>query len=689
MRLTLRTLLAYQDDILPAAQAKEIGARVSESSYASALSSRIRDVMRRRGVPAPEIEGPGSSPDPNLVAEYLDNTLSPKAVTDLERVLLDSDSRLAEVASSHQILTLVLGEPVEIPQELRERMYALVAAHSSGSLSDTGSGTIPTIGSFPNPPAQQAERPTVPEYLKRPPLWRRPKAAILGVSTVLICTYAYWSDLDLNRSHTPSSGQVVAVPKVKNPLDSGADPGNQEPAIPENPDTDIQIANPIQVVSGEKPAKEMPAEVAALTPAKPEVEPEIVPPKPPVPANPVPEVAPKVEPKKPALAAAKFLYPLGDGVMLYQSGGDADWKVFQRRTPTTVQPGDRLAVPEPFEQTLILNNAVTMTMIAGGDGKDRGQGCRLDVLPPSPESPAVIRIDRGRVTFQRFGRDPAPPILLIMGQNTLLVEMLVPDMQSEGDTLFGAEVALPQAMGHRPGTVLTPEVGLYVANGSVKISSESESKTYVKGASWTSSIPSNSTPAWVFAESRTQTGATRTAAKKFSEKFSADQTVEQGIPSDVKDLNETQSQFAALTLGLTDNIHEMVKCLVATKHEKTVAASINGLRQWLPRAAENDEILKTEIALVFADKDMDAVHRLLWGLTEADAANPTMSRHLLDWLLHSDLCVRVMAYQNLQRLTGNKKWNYNPLAPDPQLRLAVNGIEEQLRRNNGAILPKK
>ena len=80
MRLTLRTLLAYLDDILDPAQTKEIGARISENSVASSLVARIREVTRRRRIASPELSGPGSSPDPNVVAEYLDNTLEPAAV---------------------------------------------------------------------------------------------------------------------------------------------------------------------------------------------------------------------------------------------------------------------------------------------------------------------------------------------------------------------------------------------------------------------------------------------------------------------------------------------------------------------------------------------------------------------------------------------------------------------------------
>ena len=86
MRLTLRTLLAYLDDILEPAQAKEIGEKLSQSDYAETLVSRIREVMRRRRLAAPGLEGSTSGLDANIVSEYLDNTLSPDGVADIERV---------------------------------------------------------------------------------------------------------------------------------------------------------------------------------------------------------------------------------------------------------------------------------------------------------------------------------------------------------------------------------------------------------------------------------------------------------------------------------------------------------------------------------------------------------------------------------------------------------------------------
>ena len=53
--------------------------------------------------------------DPNVVAEYLSDNLESEQVTRLEETCLKSDVHLAEVAAVHQILTVVMTEPVRVP----------------------------------------------------------------------------------------------------------------------------------------------------------------------------------------------------------------------------------------------------------------------------------------------------------------------------------------------------------------------------------------------------------------------------------------------------------------------------------------------------------------------------------------------------------------------------------------------
>ncbi len=125
MRLTLRTLLAYLDDTLEPVEIKTIGQKVTESDTAQELIARIKQVTRRRRITTPPATGPNAF-DPNLVADYLDNELSSEEVAELEKICLESDVHLSEVASCHQILTLVLGEPALVPPTAKERMYSLV-----------------------------------------------------------------------------------------------------------------------------------------------------------------------------------------------------------------------------------------------------------------------------------------------------------------------------------------------------------------------------------------------------------------------------------------------------------------------------------------------------------------------------------------------------------------------------------
>ncbi len=47
MRLTLRTMLAYLDNILDAGEQEDIGQKIEESGFASEVVHRTRGVMRR------------------------------------------------------------------------------------------------------------------------------------------------------------------------------------------------------------------------------------------------------------------------------------------------------------------------------------------------------------------------------------------------------------------------------------------------------------------------------------------------------------------------------------------------------------------------------------------------------------------------------------------------------------------
>ncbi len=193
MRLTLRNILAYLNDILEPDDKAEMSKKISDNEFATKLVHRIHDSTQRLRLGAPKLTGRGMGLDPNTVAEYLDYTLTADREPDFEKVCLESDVHLAEVASCYRVLTLVLGEPAEVDPALRRRMYEIGSGEKVGV---DPAHVTKTDGSAP-PPLQKAmpvaSKPTVPDYLretkKKSGLWRVAAtllfAALLGGGAVL------------------------------------------------------------------------------------------------------------------------------------------------------------------------------------------------------------------------------------------------------------------------------------------------------------------------------------------------------------------------------------------------------------------------------------------------------------------------------------------------------------------------
>src|ERR1700722_11064726 len=155
-RLTLRTLLAYIDDTLEPYQARSLGRKVAESDEARLLIERIKRVTRRRGLRPPVPDGTADDvADPNTVAAYLSDNLDAEQLKQIESTCLDSDVHLAEVAACHQILTLVMTEPVRVPPTANQRMYALVPPPASNQNRKPGK-TMP-VGRVTPPSADKRE----------------------------------------------------------------------------------------------------------------------------------------------------------------------------------------------------------------------------------------------------------------------------------------------------------------------------------------------------------------------------------------------------------------------------------------------------------------------------------------------------------------------------------------------------
>jgi hypothetical protein len=227
VRLTLRTLLAYLDDTLEPSETKMIGQKVAESDAAQELIARIKQVTRRRRLTTPPATGPNAF-EPNTVAEYLDNALSPEQMVEIEKSCLDSDVHLAEIAAVHQILTLVLGQPALVPPTARQRMYALVHGRKSSRARPVADAALPNGATAPAVDAHPEDDDTLllglPHYRRQAAMrWLLPLAAAL---LLVVIGVALWGALPFggttdNRqaavTDTGKPPELLGTPKAEPP----------------------------------------------------------------------------------------------------------------------------------------------------------------------------------------------------------------------------------------------------------------------------------------------------------------------------------------------------------------------------------------------------------------------------------------------------------------------------------------
>jgi hypothetical protein len=734
MRLTLRTLLAYQDDILQPPQAKALGEKIQSSTYASSLVSRIHDVLRRRRISAPEVLGPGSSPDPNLVAEYLDNTLAPERIADLERICLESDAHLAEVAACHQILTLVLGEPVSIPQGMRERMYTIgavaVAPESNG---DADAVSVP----LKTPPVRPAEpqpaigamsdrsapATTLPPVLARRSQWKSWLPYLAGVGILALWGYLMISDSALKEQFVPralplseevdlSAGEGKGQRRGPAPVDvAAAGPGRQaaapesaSPAAVPLPDTSAVVATEDPPVREPAPASVTPPTPGEVTPAIAVGTPETPPPADlPVGERPVasapPEIVPDAQAFEPPAASVPVGPPLpepfqvqylsAEGILLHFQAGDQQWTVMPRRA--LVFPQEEVACPLPFECQFAVSDmtGVCDLMLRGGT--------RIRSLGSDQDSRMGIEIDRGQVVLHRgtqHAGGAGATVRLKIRSGDWRLELLEPE------TLIGIEVMplTPTAEGDTTGNTRC-QGGLALVSGAARLTDRQTGEVVElrpdRGllsfsqdpglAFFLAPEPLPERPDWIVAGETIRSVITRRYAALYEKEFLVDQPISQSIRPVVKDRRPQLSELAVQTLSLAGELSGLVDGLSAP-HEEARIAAIAGLQSWLPRDPAHDASLIEELSIRFSPVQAQSIRRLLWGYNEQASKNAYTSQELVDWLGHDEIAIRELASLHLRQLTG-RSYDYRASDPVPKREVSIRRWREHIAEQGALVRP--
>lgn len=761
MRLTLRTLLAYLDDLLEPGQSREIGEKISESGYASALVDRIREVMRRRRLTAPDPKSPNSGLDTNSIAEYLDNTLDPDAVADVEKVCLDSDVHLAEVAASHQILTLVLGEPVDVPARTRERMYAL---GPSGKPAGTGAlvdeegdsqfDSDPSVTIPARPAAEESKSPsdtngesftkTIPDYLKPVPLWRRMAPVAVGVLVGAVWLTVAYLDPSIPLGKSSDNGNTVAQidpgsELAISPEDSiGDDPGLEanigttpEPTPGEQSEPEVVAANkpprditqlngfdpdakpgttvatlPMPTVPAPKPGTELASTTPQpVTPPLPDpslpnagtsvaaaTSPTSVGSSVSAPSTTVPVTTPTSTPASkpetvvtPTVPAPELLYTSREGVLARKT--DEGWLSMPHRT--AIRVGDRIASLEPFSALLEVSSLDLLIELKGGTV--------IEYLGATEDEQVSLQLLSGRISMQRRSPDTkTEPVVIGLG---LQDEPCRVTLQSQS-ALCGAELTLAEANAYEKDLGEDRYTGgLFVVNGRVGFVGKLAGAVALTGPSWFPLTPVDrramadsdekppllTVPDWLDAGSSRISSTQRRYASRFQNEIDEEQPLRDSIPSIVKSKIPAISELAVKTMATTSMHNDLVQVLAEAEFLEARNSAIVGLRRWLPAAAENRETMRAALQRHFPPDQVDTLYRLLWGYSEDDAHNPATSRLLVDWLGHDNQVIRQLAFDHVYRLTG-QRYDYRPINPANQRKVAVDRWYSHLDRNDGKLL---
>lgn len=623
MRLTLRTLLAWLDDTLSPAEVREMGQQVTESQYAQDLVERIQRVTRQRRLTVPESGGPEGA-DPNIIAAYLDGELAADQVYEYERRCLASDIHLAEVASVHQILSLI-GQKAKVPGPAKWRMYRLIRGPEVGPR--------PSIREMPaedESPAPDWSR----DDLALPSFWERngPALAIAGLIAVL--GFSAWRVIG-----PTSAGSGRKVEEI-----AGHEPAKQAaPAAPV-----AAPSAPVEVVN--RPPIEAPTDVM---PAEPES---------------AAEAEPKPRPEPPANAFA-VVEPGGAGVLLRGKPADGDW---ERLEPNTaVRSGDWLANMVPFRNEVRVGGM--LVEMVGGTG--------LRIVKNDEGSPNGFELDHGQFVI----REAEGPLDIAVTTQEALPNS--PDFAVLKPIRIQAN-QLPVAVAklQRPTTESTVVLRVMGTGGKLLVTSGDAETSYdaptavdvvyplpasLPPGSWPTVVPKLAElidlplPEWLTEP------APEPVELQMAEDFARELTRPgRGIAESLAEVanSSTQLDLRALALaglGETGDLDSVVSALTSSGKRTDRKAAIRVLRDLLGRGPGAAGRIERKLRDV-GDKNAEWPTLVMLLLQRNRPANADWDRRINDLvglLSSDDVELRELAIDNLMDLVGRDEMGYDPDSP--------------------------
>lgn len=746
MRLTLRTMLAYLDDILDPADADKLGRKIQDSEFASGLVHRIRSASRRAKMGVPPVEGKGMGQDANTVAEYLDNVMPPERVPDMEKVCLESDVHLSEVAACHQILTIVLGQTAEVDQGLRDRAYLIGAPESDrvsgvGTLGDemgdgSASPEAPPVAAPPvsEPPreggvslASKRQGKPVPDYLRvgKASPWK--PLAITMLVAFALSAVALRAMGPFDRSHplmrlfgggesavvasapdeamAPSGGvgeaevgggsvsdEVDPLPGSSPTVDDISPGGDALPsdAVSDEPQAGVDPTEATENL-GAPSAPVTPSSVGDGVPASPDGPPDAGQAPAPsggagsegaggegmFPATEPSGVVDVVEPPsdqaepvandQPAPAVeVGFVKPVERHFLARSTPSNGDWLRLEPRT--AFYSGDRLLVLPTYRPEIQLLPAVQVSF-AGAS--------QVVPMAPSPQQEPGVRIDYGRMFFATAGVAGARVHLDLDGFHGILsfldptsevaVEVrryLPPGLHPEHDVVRRVICIYP-TVGRIEWQVEGAAVAIPLGAGEVRVVVDEHAET----------LAVSQLPPWILREDLRDVD--RLASEALEPFVVVGRPISLSLRERTEDRKSEVRSLAARCLAYLDDYEPLVSELGDDRQRAFWVSDVDVLVDSLPRSASSAESVRVALER-FGGEVAEELYRLLWGYSPAQLEEGSAA-HLVGLLDSVELKVRVLAFENLRRITGQTQL-YRPETSEARRKSTVIRWREQLER---------
>lgn len=631
MRLTLRTLLAYVDDTLDPAQARQIGEKVAESPVAQELIDRIKKVTRKRTLMSPD------ATDANLVAEYLDNDLPGDKIAELEEQALHSDVLLAELAACHQVLTLIMSEPVRVPPTSRQRMYGLV----KGTEVDPGR-MAPRVA-----PATLAELELPDEsegYVLvsrrggRSRIWA---AATLALGLMITVPLAMRTrNNEPTASRESNSSEAAKLPVVPNGQLAKLDPpkSNEQSAVP-----------------AADPPKTMATPDAAIK--EPEKKAPDAPPQPPAAQSPITD-------NKPSAERGEVGKLANAAVLLQRPVGGREWK----RVPANggINSVNEFMCLPGMTGELRLGD-LTLELFGTMSDVHQSPLFESDIAPfvPAAGFAADIRLERGRI-YARSNKPAGAKVRLRLGEDIYDITLADDKTEIMADRINPVEGVSfsrdfskqkqPVAFGMIVATQGKAEVRRnLVAEGILSAGPKPIVWRWrsVGGDPGPFELPEAS-PTW--ARTPTLNGPERAtafemeqAAKRLPRQLAdATKPIYLAISELMIDASRPTRRIGLFAQAALDDL-SVLDALEDATNLPTRQAAMSAVQHWLGRASNQTSALFEALVQQkrFSEGDAEAVMTLWFGFTDAEIKEPRTYAVVLDALASDKLAVREAAYWRL------------------------------------------